>query len=145
MPLPNDLSVAAFVCEKALREADGVLSAIRIADIFFVVRPPDVPIEQQIVPMQLIAVIRSQALSLGKHIIEIDLLRPNGERRPGPQPIEVLVEQPKLSAPHGISLSAQVAVIARQEGTHWWIVQLDGEEIARAPFTLLEVKPQSVA
>ena len=145
MPLPPDLSVSVFICEKALREADGILSAIRLVDVFLVSRPPDVPVEQQIVQMHVVAVIRSQTITLGRHTIRLDLLRPNGERRPGPEQIEATIDEPNFPAPRGISLAAQVGVVAKQQGTHWWILQLDDEEIARAPFTLLELKPTSPA
>jgi hypothetical protein len=45
-PLPPFmLSATAFACERLLQEADGVISAIRIVDVFYAPaeRPPDVP------------------------------------------------------------------------------------------------------
>jgi hypothetical protein len=47
MPLPPYLiSVSLLVCERVLREMDGVLSAIRVVDIFYVPqKPPEIPAE----------------------------------------------------------------------------------------------------
>ena len=50
MQLPTGLeSINAFICEKILQESDGVLSSIRIVDVFNFVRNPDIPIDKLVV------------------------------------------------------------------------------------------------
>ena len=55
------ISATFVICERALREADGVLSAIRIVD-YFVAPPPEilaeVPLERQAVQMTILGGIR---------------------------------------------------------------------------------------
>jgi hypothetical protein len=47
MPMPPYvISANVLICERALTESDGVVSAIRMIDIFYVSeRPPDLPAE----------------------------------------------------------------------------------------------------
>lgn len=142
MPLPADLSVYGFTCEKALREADGVTSAIRLVDVFSYASLPNIPLEQQAVAMNVVAAIRSSTLSLGHHTIRLDLVRPDGERKAGAEIIDAEVEAPKFPpAPHGVNLIVHLGVIPKQDGVHQWVLLFDDEEVLRIPFTLRPMRP----
>jgi hypothetical protein len=132
------LSANSWICERALREADGVVSAIRIVDVFMTSVRPEVPVEQQVVPMTLLAVIRLSPDDDGNHTVETVLVRPDGERATqqifaGPVSIGRF---PELS--RTIWAMVHMGVVPRQFGTHRVVVRFDNEEVTTSEFTLLE-------
>jgi hypothetical protein len=136
------ISATFVICERALREADGVLSAIRIVD-YFVAPPPEilaeVPLERQAVQMTILGGIRVTRDDDENHEIVLTLVRPNGEESPNVlatgQPIPV-GRIPDI--PRQVWVVAQIGVTPKQFGPHYFKISLDGAEIARVHFTLAQ-------
>lgn len=133
------LSANCVICERALREADGVFSAIRIVDIFFVPNVPGIPLDQQVVPITLLGMIRVSSEDDTEHTIELSLTRPNGEE----SVVNVVSNQPipigRFSgAPRSISIIARMGVLAKQLGMHQIAIKFDNQEVANTQFTLSE-------
>lgn len=76
--------VAAFLCEKVLREQDGVFSFIRVVDRFIRPRPSAVPPGSQLLPIQviLVASFKAGGLPTGNYKIKIRLNRPDPSAPP---------------------------------------------------------------
>ena len=75
---------AAFLCEKVLREGDGVLSFIRVVDRFIRPRPSSLPPGAQVLPIQVMLVtsFKSGGLPTGSYKIRTRLHRPNSATTP---------------------------------------------------------------
>ena len=141
------ISASVLICENILQEADGVLSAIRIVDLFRITRNPEVPLDKQSVPMRLLIQTNFRSsVMVGAHHIRLDLTRPDGTITPGPQEVEVIVSPPLVpTAYQGMAVGIQAGVIPKQDGAHHWTVFFDGEELGKAPFTLLDMKQGPVS
>jgi hypothetical protein len=137
MPLPAKiLEHTLFICEKVLHEQDGVLSAIRIVDLFYVdtATATDIPPERRAIKMAV--VFRVRIADQEEHTVKLSLMRPNGQ-------MASIVETPPTRAESripevaaGINGTAEIAVLAREMGTHYFILYCDGIEVARTIFTL---------
>jgi hypothetical protein len=133
------LSAYALICEKALVEQDGVVSAVRIIDVFTVPNPDDLPrdIPPPIVIINVLASIRVTPDDDGSHAVELKMIRPEGEEaRIGvvegiPFPKSRYPEFPK-----NVMFIAQIGVIVKKLGFHDMIVFCDGNEVARTGFIL---------
>jgi hypothetical protein len=140
---PSDLiSTSAVTCENVLMESDGVMSAIRLVDIFFFVKIPELPIEKQAVLMRVLVMCKFRpGADPIDHAIQLFLIRPDGETTAMGEPQKgnpISTKYPE--APGGVVMIAQVGIIPKQEGTHYVKVLVDGEEKTRIPVTLLERK-----
>jgi hypothetical protein len=136
------VSASAFVCERILREEDGVPSAIRIADIFTLPQwSPSVPTWLQVVDMNLFVIIKVLNVDPSEeHTVSVILTRPNGHQS------QVFVNQkvtfsqlpghPEI--PAGATLGLQVNVTGDVMGVHYFEVFLQGDSLAKVAFTLLE-------
>lgn len=144
MPLSDDIiSASALLCERVLRETDGVVSAIRVVDLFQFIRLPEVPIDNQGVDMRILVLMKFKETSLGPCRVGFVLTRPDGTLGE-PQYTEVSLVPPTTPYTHvGLTLSVQVVVIPKQEGAYYWTILLDGAELTKVPFTLLERKQES--
>lgn len=142
MPLPEFILTAnILVCERLLLEQDGIASAIRVVDIFYVGLPENLPADS--VPMiQTYAwmQLKSEPGHSGKHGVQIRLINTVGES-------SVIVEKPDATfeakpgleeLPRAISLVVQLNLAVKRFGTCYVCVDVDGEEVARTPFTLLK-------
>jgi hypothetical protein len=139
---PNLISARLLICEKILVEMDGVLSAIRLVDVFYFSAPPEIPREQIVVPMFILATGYFLSPDDSKHSLELRLIRPDGESTAFFTQNDVVAALPGIAGvPRGFSVVASVSVAAKQIGTHYVSAVLDGEEVARGAFTLLE-QPQ---
>lgn len=136
------VSAYAFVCQNTLTEHDGVTSAIRIVEIFYL---PNLPEEERIklppVAMSLYANIRLTADDSDPHTLNLLLVRPDGERHK----ISVFenrpVQEPKVPIlDRTINATGQIAVEPRQLGRHEFIVEFDGKTVASAYFTLVDAQ-----
>lgn len=137
----KDIIVSAIVCEKILAEADGILSAIRAADVFyFTPAPPElnIPIKNQAIVISLLGVGRLPIDDVAEHTIEVQLIRPNGAMKSlgdlhkGPLPTRM------PGVPPGFNINVQAPVIPEQMGVHYFVILVDGAEVARALFTLVQ-------
>jgi len=134
------LSASFLICERALREQDGVISAIRIVD-YFMASPntPDVPIEQRAVVVTVVGNIRATVDDDKNHDIMMTLVRPDGEETPNillagqPFPVSRIPDTARQ-----VWIILQVGVLPKAFGEHQFVVTLDGVEVAKIFFTLAE-------
>jgi hypothetical protein len=132
MPL---LSLNVLLCEKLLYERDQVISAIRIVEVFSVPLNPDLPLDKQGPLMFVLASGKVPADDEAEHLIELFLIRPDGETKPVGEPIKsVFPGQPGF--PRGFNIGFQLVVLATQMGIHYISVRFDGDEVRRVPFIL---------
>ena len=127
------VQVATF-CERILREADGVLSLIRVVDI--ITHPehgPSPPEEMPEFHFPLFLVITLKSgTARGRHNVTIIPEQPSGELLP-PITVSVLLE----GEGKGVNISSRIDFPYKMEGLHWFNVQFDGQIITRLP---LEVR-----
>jgi hypothetical protein len=148
MPFPPFLIAAsAILCEKVLYEADGVISAIRIVDIFSVPKNPAGTPEDALPEIQFYALValRAEPAHDQPHELVIKLLNTVGELNAlgPPTPVETMMSPLGPTVPGGVTLSIQVNIAVKRFGICFLCVYLDGEEITRTPFTLLRVPGES--
>jgi hypothetical protein len=143
---------AALMCERVLEEKDRVLSVIRIVDNYFVQRPPkDLPKEAKPV-LSLVAVLcfkKSHAEPTPiKHTVTLILHGPSGKiMKSVGQEDEVIVGSFIFE---GETTAANIIVNAGlnageiEFGPYWFDVSVDGEQVTRIPFRLLE-RPEAAS
>jgi hypothetical protein len=138
MTLPKGF-VAAFViiCEKILVEKDEMQSAIRIADIFQFQRLPGV-VGEPIIPINVLVQVRFLPTADPTHTLELRLIRPDGEMKTVGPPVTQAMHPKFPDVSIGYNFGAVFGVIARLSGIHYVVLFLDGQEVARAPFSLIE-------
>jgi hypothetical protein len=144
MSVALPLSASVLICEKVLREDDGVISAIRIVDLFHFWVDPKIPIESQTVKMTLLMrVVLTPSDAQKEHSFDIKLIRPSGETNK----LGTLTAKNVISIypniPQGTTINAFLDVVPREEGTHYVVVALDGEDVAKTPFTLVKKSSQT--
>lgn len=143
MPLPNYvISATAFICERILQEADTVVSAIRIVDVFYVPElPPDAPPGAlPFVQAYGVFTIRTLPGHYGEHLLKFRLLNTQGEWSDLGPPIKTEIKARldfAQSVPGGASAFVQLNIAARNLGTCYVCCYLDDEEMVRVPFTLM--------
>ena len=122
---------SAIFCEKILREADGVLSAIRIFDRW-IVRGNTKEMPATTIPLALMVVFRA-GIMRGKSQIKLSPMSPSGQQLPS-------IEFPVLfegDDDRGIGIVATIGFLASEEGLYWFDL-LHGEElITRIPLRVL--------
>lgn len=132
---------SAFVLfsERALLEADGVPSLIRVIDTLWVNDRPDLPMDARAVGCFIIGCVRFRAFDGRDHVFQFNLIRPSGEAK--------LIEPPHLAklvsksnrpagSQEGINVINAVAILPKEMGAHYVTLLMDGVEIARTGLTL---------
>jgi hypothetical protein len=121
----------ALFCEKVLREADGVLSVIRIVDRFTVNGvTPEMPPQ----PMAFTIVISFKAgFMRGKQTLAIRPKSPTGVDLPAME-FPVLFEG---DDDRGVALAFPIQWVPPEEGLYWWDVYLNQELVTRMPLRVL--------
>ncbi|MBZ5569367.1 MAG: hypothetical protein LAN64_16140 [Acidobacteriia bacterium] len=120
------LAMAVF-CEKLLREADNVLSVIRIIDRFNVVgATPEM--SPTVLPFTIVISFKSGFLR-GKQAVTIRPKSPQGKDLPS-MTFPMLFEGDN---DRGNALAAQINFVADQEGLYWFDVHLNEELVTRMP------------
>src|SRR5579872_1646075 len=138
MPL---LSLNLIICERILSESDGVLSAIRISDLFEFVLAPELPLDRQGVPISVLVVAKFSADEVGKpHLVQLRLVRPDGETTDMGSPLGGILVVSKAGV-MGMNVIAPAFIIPKQIGMHFVHCHLDGAFVAKAPFTLSPRQP----
>lgn len=131
-----------LTCERVLTEGDGVMSIIRMVDLFYFVLKANVPIEEQPVYLTVLAIVRVPSGDDEEHTFQIQLIRPNEERTVIGDPLKAKLG-PKISgAPRGLNLVAKIGVVPKQTGIHYISLLFDGVETTRTAFTLVERKAE---
>ena len=127
------VQLAAF-CERVLREADGVVSLIRVIDrITHTERGPNPPEEMPEVHFPLFLVLTFKSgTSRGRHNLTITPEQPSGETL---QPITISANMEGEGK--GINIGSRIDLPYRLEGLYWFNIQFDNQIITRIP---LEVR-----
>ena|SRR5208283_332642 len=127
--------VSALICERILREADGVTSAIRIVDVF--------PISNEAKSIEFFVVVSLKAVPVpegDEFRITLALVNPLGERGPLPeppgQPFKLMKPFDDPSVPGGVAFGLHLEIVPKHTGTYYVEINLDGEIITRVPFTV---------
>jgi hypothetical protein len=124
--------MAAFFCDKVLREHDEVLSAVRIVDIVKFALPPEgLPQNSKpLLPTVLFLGVKSGALK-GDFTLKLRAVRPNGVAS------ELLSMPLTLTGDNaGQNYILNVAIGVEEEGLHWFEVLFEDEVITAVPLTI---------
>jgi hypothetical protein len=124
----------ATFCERILREADGVISLIRVVDtITHNERGPNAPEEMPEFhyPLFLIIILKS-GTARGRHEITITPEQPSGETL---QPMTMSVNMEGEGK--GVNITSRIDIPYRLEGLYWFNIQFNKQIITRIP---LEVR-----
>lgn len=128
--------IAALFCEKVLREADGVLSAIRIVDRVIAEIPKELPPSvQPVVELSALVGFKSGD-AVGKYIVQLIPTTPSGRRLSGSQPFPIALQGKE----HGHNLIIKFVLPVVEEGLYWFDLTLDDEIVTRMPL-IVEHKP----
>lgn len=128
----------AVLCEKHLIEQDGAISLIRIVDRF------TVPGTEETLPPTILSFTVAVMFKAGNFRGRADI---------GIQPTSPsMVKMPEINMPvqfdgddeRGVNLIGQVKLEVREEGLHWLIVTLAGEEYTRIPLKIVYQKQPSI-
>lgn len=130
-------SVNAFTCERVLVEQDGVISAIRMVDLFNIAAdaPPEPTIQFWLVVILKVLPVPEEEIRFG-----ITQVRTSGERTRLPSPAQALkfgksgIDDP--AAPGGAVVLAQFNLTIKHFGTSYLEVDVDGNIVANVPITV---------
>jgi len=144
MPKPDELiSACIFTCEMVLRDKDDVFSAIRIADIYNAPEniPPDIPPEQVGVPIKAVFLAKFSATDGSQYTIRFRQIRPDGSEQLLSEKVVKLKAKTPLPdyIPRGVNIELKMIVQAI-EGVHYLAADIEGNEIARCPFTIMRTQ-----
>ena len=123
----------AALCERTLREGDGVLSLIRVVDVItHTEATPDPPenMPEFHYPLTLVITLKSGS-TRGRHQITITPELPSGETMP-PASTSVNFEGENK----GVNIVSGFDIPYRYEGLHWINVYLDNIIITRLPLVV---------
>jgi hypothetical protein len=136
---------AALMCERVLEEKDQVLSIIRVVDNFYIQPvPKDLPNEAKpVAPFVAVLAFKKSFAETSpiKHTVKLVLYGPSGKVvKTAGQAEEAVIsfvfEAEKTGA--NIVVNALLSANDIAFGTYWYQVTVDGEEVTRIPFRLLE-------
>jgi len=125
---------AAVFCEKALREADGVLSLIRLVDRLTVsARGPGAPDAMPKTPYNITAVIMlTSGAARGRQEIKIETENPSGIRK---QSVSATVQME--GEDRGANIVFDMHLTFEMEGLYWFHVYLDNTLLTKMPFRVM--------
>jgi len=128
---PKPYLIAALLSEKILKEENGTLSVIRIADKIeweTAGMPDGVKLS---VPIEGLISVKSGPC-IGNFNLRLVIIRPSGKRKEVAKlPIEL------KGGDHGANYVLQLGILAEEEGLHWIEVFFEEEELTRIPIMLL--------
>jgi hypothetical protein len=139
---------AALLCERVLREVDGSISVIRIADKVYLqmqgppgMQPLPIPAGMpEPVPffnLTCLVALKSGPTA-GEYTLRLTFESPSGKIQGEP------IEQPVklLGKDHGQNYIVQYFIAATEEGLHWVHVAVDDEELTRIPLMVVRQQAQ---
>ena len=134
MPNTKPLVSVACMCEKILTEKDGVLSAIRLVDTFFVERPIQ-PLPENVkagIQMSALVSLKSGDVT-GEQEIKITLRKPSGETK------EIGSWKVVLNGgEHGANFMMNMMMSGTEFGLLWLDVIWQGEVLTSIPIKVVE-------
>jgi hypothetical protein len=129
---------AAFLCEKVLREADGVFSFIRVVDKWTVTGTTQTMLPT-VIQANLVVLLKS-GIHRGSSQITITPTTPSGVLMPA-------IEVPLIfegDDDHGSGFNAPIGFPAQESGLYWFDVSLDGQAITKIPLRVAYLRiPQA--
>jgi hypothetical protein len=133
------ISGCVILCDRVMREDDGVISLIRLVDLFILNPfPADVPPERFPVQIHALVAARFTADDTDSHTCEVALMRADNSRTQlykSPEPFTL--EENINRAPRGFNLNLTADIPATQLGTHFIVLEIDGQEHYRAVLTVV--------
>lgn len=131
--MPGPHVQVATLCEKALQEADGVLSIIRVIDrITVTAQGSEVPTElpQGSLPLTLVVTLKSED-ARGRHPVSLRIQQPSGVYLPKRE-FDVMFEGEE----RGVNLILQLGREAL-EGLFWFDVAVNENLLTRVPLRVM--------
>ena len=131
----HSIYVSAFFCDRLLREHDGILSAIRVVDLFLVPVP-----EQGATPFiprletNLVVIFRSE--SQAEFTATIRATDPQGTIQSSSSPVS-LTGEPGI---YVYTMSITIFINDVLEGTHWYDILVNGSLANRIPLHVKHVE-----
>lgn len=127
----------AVICEKVLREADDVLSFIRIVDQvnMTIVTPPGVDVPPELpqtssVPLTFAVGLKSAGYS-GPVVVTLRVEEPAGLKLPEFQTVQQIAQ-----ADRGVNLIFPMQLPVQDEGVYWFVVEVSGDVLTRVPLRI---------
>jgi hypothetical protein len=139
MPV-DPLACTLLLCERVLNEADGVISAVRLAELFFVPEVLGAP-DQAVVLMHVFINCKFPPEDNSKHAISLRLTRPDGSEKDVDfgMPMEVSLAEIPIKiplVPKAFNFILPWGVKATHMGIHRATLFVDGKETVSTIFTL---------
>ena len=127
------LKVACF-CERVLREADGVVTVVRVIDrLTHTEAKPDAPAEMPPVTYEMkLVIMLIPAKALGRHELKVERELPSGIRE---KPIAMTVQME--GGNKGANIVMDTKMTFPLEGLYWFNVYLDDVLLTKMPFQVL--------
>ena len=125
---------AALLCDLALEDKQGVLSAIRIVDRFFLPSTDTTGMGQG-TPRALrtwLVVALKAGEAKGRHVVKLAVESPSGNRSPLPD-ADVLFEGPD----RGVNLVMNLQLGIQEEGLYWIDIFLGEDRLTRIPLRVV--------
>jgi hypothetical protein len=125
-----------ILCESIIEGKDNVFSAVRIVDLHTLPPTPvGIPAESIGVDVHALVQLKGNIGDEEQYEILVQLFRPDGER------LDLFKRSTAITStiedtPGGLNLNLKIGVAARQMGTHYIVLTVDGVEINRSNFTL---------
>ena len=122
------------MCEKILQEKDGVLSAIRLVDSFFVERPTQALPENITAGIQLSALVSLKSGDItGEQEIQIKLRKPSGEMK------DIGAWRVVFNGgEHGANFITNMKLSGTEYGLFWLDVVWQGEVLTSIPIKVVQ-------
>jgi hypothetical protein len=127
----------AVICEKVLREADEVLSLIRIVDqlTVTVMTPPGVDAPQKVLPTASVPLIFAVGFKSAGYVgpvpVRLRVETPSGSTLPYFE-----TNQPVTEGSGGVNLLLSMQLPVQEEGLYWFVVEVSGDEVTRVPLRI---------
>lgn len=122
---------AAFLCERVLREVDGVLSCIRVVDRWTVSGPTeDMP--QTAIQATMVVIFRS-GIHRGQGRLTITPVTPSDQAM-SVMDIPLLFEGDE---DRGVNVVVPMAFPVRESGVYWFNIALDGQSFSHIPLRVV--------
>lgn len=135
--MPRPIAGSLVICERIMREDDGVLSVIRIYDLYKLAPfDPNTPPEKRLVPVKALAMVRFAPDDEEEHTLDVGLISPGQPEASFYRLPEKIKVDPTLKIPYGMDINMSGDILPRL-GTHYLIMRIDEQEFCRTAFTVL--------
>jgi hypothetical protein len=129
-----------LICERVLRDEDGLHSAIRIADLFTVVPKANVSPKDRPIVLSILFTAKYDPSDEDTHTAVVQLERPDGKILDIGEsgPTKILLYAPDV--PKAIHIAGRFGIVPELMGLHYIVIVLDGRQVERVPFMLREAE-----